>query len=121
MRRTSWAALGGVIAALAVTAVGANVPALALAAAAAGVLALVARSLRFRHSVAVLPFAVGALVILGRAILGVALAPPALEVSQAPAGTHHTAVVTSLGTPDGGLQRAVVQLRPPEPAEAVYV
>jgi competence protein ComEC len=50
------------------------------------------------------------------------MTPPGTEPDRsAPSGSHHTAVVLSLATPDGGLQRAVVELRPPEPAVTVYV
>src|SRR4051794_928777 len=61
------------------------------------------------------------MLVVGRAALGVALSAPPGSVAIGAIGTHHTGVVQSIGTPDGGLQRVVVQLRPPEPADAVYV
>ncbi|HEY5489441.1 MAG TPA: hypothetical protein VIK00_06340, partial [Candidatus Limnocylindrales bacterium] len=71
---------------------------------------------------AVQPMAVGAALILVRATAGSFFAPPTLPPdSPASAARQHAAVVVSVGTPDGGLQRAIVQLGPPEPAEFVYV
>ncbi len=60
--------------------------------------------------------------VLCRVIVGIALAVPvdADEPGGAADGTTHEAVVVSVGTPSGGLQRATVELRPPEPAERVY-
>jgi len=65
--------------------------------------------------------AAGACVVFCRAALGGALAPPPLELSLAqPVGTSHTGLVLSVGTPDGGQQRAVVELRAPEAGVTVY-
>ena len=54
----------------------------------------------------------------GRRFAGATYRPVPARPAQ---GTQHTAVVLSVGTPDGGQQRAVVGLQPPEPAVTVYV
>jgi competence protein ComEC len=66
--------------------------------------------------------AAGALVIGMRVAIGALLAPPtsATPVGDEPSARTHTATVVSVGTPDGGQQRAVVALQPPEPAVTVY-
>ncbi|MDL2334950.1 MAG: ComEC/Rec2 family competence protein, partial [Chloroflexota bacterium] len=84
------------------------------ATAAAGVLALAGRS---RAAVAAL--SVGLVLVLLRGLVGVALKPP-IDGSVVVSGSTHEAVVLSIGTPGDGLQRAVLELRPPDAGQHVY-
>ena len=122
MNRTARAAIGAVSGALVAVAVAGTMPLLLAALLAAGVVFAGARTLGGRAP-AIQPMALGAALILLRATVGAALAPPTLLPSDSSASSarSHSAVVVSVGTPDGGLQRAIVQLGPPEPAEFVYV
>jgi competence protein ComEC len=123
MPRAGWLALGAIGGALLAIEVGS--PALdvlaAGLAAAVGAVALVIR----RPQVAALAIA-GAL-ILGRAAAVGFLAPPLPVAPEDGAATaasgatsEHSAVVLSVGTPGGGLQRAVLELAPPDPPDRVY-
>jgi len=121
MNRTARAALGSVLGALLAVAVDGALP-LLVGAVLVAIVVLGGARLLGRRGVAVQPVAVGAALILVRAAIGSFLAPAALPPdAQASAARQHAAVVVSVGTPDGGLQRAIVQLGPPEPAEFVYV
>jgi competence protein ComEC len=122
LRRTSWAAIGAVAASLVAVFLDGPTGLLGLCLVAVAALALVSRAARRTRRAALAPMAFAASLVLVRAMVGSVVAVPGpSSVADGTAGTHHTAVVVSLGTPDGGLQRAVVQLRPPESADAVYV
>ncbi len=98
-------------------------PRLCLAAAvAAAALLLAARWAPSQHRVPMGATAVGAVLILCRAAAGGLLAAPVPDGPLDTSSTsRHTGLVLSVGTPDGGQQRAVVELRPPEPGATVYV
>jgi competence protein ComEC len=123
MSRPGWLAFGAVAGAVVAVAVGES--STALAATTLGALAAAAAAWLPRprgRSVALVALVAGFVAVTARAAIGAALpvAPPA-ESPSAAGGTRHSAVVLSVGVPHGGLQRAVVELRPPEPAEHVYV
>ena len=66
-------------------------------------------------------FSAGAVAVLCRALIGALLVPPTGAQIAAPTSSRdHTGIVLSVGTPDGGQQRAVIELRSPEPAVTVY-
>ena len=125
MKRSSWLALGAIGAALVV---GGLAPSAALllglgAACAAAALAGRLGNPRNGRGNGLTPLALGALIIVIRAAGGLVLAPNAADMqldAGALASGRHEGVIVSVGTPDGGLQRAVVELRPPEPAGRVY-
>ena len=121
MNRTARAAIGAVCGALAAVAVAGTLPLLLAALLAAGAVFAGARTLGGRAP-ALQPVAIGAALILLRATAGAIVAPPTLlpPDTTAPSARSHSAVVVSVGAPAGGLQRAIVQLGPPEPAEFVY-
>jgi competence protein ComEC len=121
LKRSGWAAIGAAGAALLAVTLATNFAALLVLGCASAAVAAVWRAARLPRQDVVLPLVVGALLVLGRAAVGVALTPAATDQSTAVVGSHHLGVVLSVGTPDGGLQRAVVQLRPPEPADSVYL
>jgi competence protein ComEC len=123
VKRTSWAALGAVCAALLATSSVADVRLVLVALAAICVLGCLARIARRGRAAVVVPVAVGAALVLTRAVGALVVAPAPVQQSDiaTTSGSRHTAVVLSLGTPDGGLQRAVVQLQPPEPGDTIYV
>ena len=56
-----------------------------------------------------------------RCVGGLIAAPPTAAASRRRLGSKHTGLVISVGTPDGGQQRAVVELQAPEPAVTAYV
>ncbi len=122
MNRAGWLGAGAIAGAL-VAAAGLPLPAL-WALAAGGALATlgvwVSRG-RLAHRTIALALAVGLTAVVLRALLGAAIAPPPADGSGLASGTRHTAHVLSVGVPEGGLQRAVVELRPPDPADHVYV
>jgi len=65
--------------------------------------------------------AIGAALVLARAALGIAAAPPETGPQQAlEPSDHHRAVVVSLYAPQAGQQRAILELLPPEPDQRVY-
>ena len=120
MNRTTRLAIGAVCGALLSVALSGEPSQLAAACVVAGALATCARLLGGRGGFAQ-ALAIGAALILLRATAGAVLAPPpAPDDSNAVRTGLHAAVVVSVGTPDGGLQRATVRLQPPEPAELVY-
>ncbi len=119
MQRTGWLAVGALAGAL----FGAGIPAppaVLLALALAGGAATVGCVTTARPRAAYL--AAGAALIVARLALGVLLAPSAdaKPPGAAEDAQQHSGVVSSVGTPDGGLQRAIVELRPSEPAERIY-
>ena len=119
MPRSGWAAIGAVFGAL-VAATSADARLCLIAAAVGAALVLASRWLP-NHRVLVGATAAGAAVVLLRAAAGGLLAPPAAALPDGTVpGSKHTGIVVSVGTPDGGLQRVVVELRPPEPAVTVY-
>lgn len=113
MKRSAWLAIGAVCGALIVEA-GLPFAAVLAATVAAGVLAFIGRS---RPAVAALT--IGLALVLLRAAVGAAVQPPS-DGSVVVSGSTHEAVVLSIGTPGDGLQRAVLELRPPEAAQHVY-
>ncbi len=120
MPRTGWAAIGAVVAAL-IAADAGDVRLCLIGAVVCTSVLVMARSLPPTRRVAVAAAAAGALIVLVRAAAGGLLAVPAPALpDDGTLGSKHTGVVLSVGTPDGGLQRAVVELRPPEPAVTVY-
>ena len=124
MGRTSWLALGAVAGALAVEYAPSLLVPLAAASCAigAGFLVAGARPLESARRAAALALVAGLLLICGRAGVGMTVPPTQQDpigVENA-SGFEHEAVVLSVSTPSGGLQRAVLELRPPEPAERVY-
>jgi competence protein ComEC len=129
MPRAGWLALGTVGAAL----LGEQIVAAGPLAVAAGPLALAAAALAGvavatvalgagRPAVAVA--GVGVALLLLRIAAGAWLAPPAAAPTASEVAADstdaHLAVVISLGGTDGGRQRAVVELLPPEPPARVY-
>jgi competence protein ComEC len=118
--RTGWAAIGAVIAAL--IAVNIGDPRLLLVLFAASCMGFVTARFADRHRVTFVATSAGATAILLRAAAGGLIAtPPEASIDPAEIGKAHTGIVLSVGTPDGGQQRAVVELRPPEPAVTAYV
>lgn len=121
MPRTGWAALGAVIGALVVANVG-DLRLTLSCLAVASVLLMAARWIPPAHRIAVAATAAGACLILCRAMAGGLIAQQSQPVPvDVTLGSRHTGLVLSVGTPDGGQQRAVVELRPPEPAVTTYV
>jgi competence protein ComEC len=114
MQRSAWLATGAVAGAV-TTQIGLPVAVeLGVVAVAALVAAVVARR---RPAGAAL--AAGVALILLRALVGsLAATPNAPAVT--PGSGEHEAVVLSVGTPGDGLQRAVLELRPPDPVQRVY-
>jgi len=113
MKRSAWLAVGAVLAALGLQLAPA-LPVVVGGAVAVGMAIGLAR----RH-VALAAASAGVALVLARGVVGIAL-EPATGAALAPTGGQHTAVVLSIGTPGGGLQRAVVELRPPDAAQHVY-
>ncbi len=124
MPRTAWVAIGAIGAALMATALPAaiSVSPAAAAAAALGLAAVALGASLVGRTMPLACLAVGAGLIALRALLGVAAAPVSdLPTAQtADRATAHEAVVLSVSTPQDGQQRAVLELRPPEPAFRVY-
>src|SRR5688572_2040831 len=123
MPRAGWLALGAVCGALLATSLA--VPLLQAGTAGVAVAVGTAAVLGRRPQLAAV--AIAAALILGRAALGGYLSPAASTGSPAGAQveaeqstTEHSAVVLSVGTPDGGLQRAVLELAPPDAPDRVY-
>lgn len=115
MPRAGWLALGAIVAALLVE----QAPATYLLAPAVGLLAGAIFAARRARRPGLFWLSVGAVLVLGRALAGAALAPPHVETAR-PEGDNFTAVVISVGAPAGGQQRAVLELLPPDPPERVY-
>src|SRR5688572_16223063 len=114
MQRSAWLAVGAVAGAL--TLQTGTPPLLALVGAAlAG--ATAAAITRRRPAAAAL--AAGVTLILLRAVIGELAAPPA-QSDIAPDRGSHEAIVLSIGTPGDGLQRAMLELRPPDASQHVY-
>ncbi|MEP7158362.1 MAG: ComEC/Rec2 family competence protein, partial [Chloroflexota bacterium] len=114
MKRATWLALGVVGAALTVQ-LSPPLAALALGAAACAGLAFVGP-----RNVAIAAAAFGAAAVFARAAVGMAL-PATASATGAEAGEgQHQAVVLSINAPSGGLQRAVIELRPPAAPDRVY-
>ena len=114
MRRATWLALGALGAALIVQL---NPPLAALALGAAACAGLVFAGPR---NLAVATAGIGAAAVLARAALGMALPAPTAESGQQVNESQHVAVVLSINAPQGGLQRAVIELRPPAAPDRVY-
>ena len=114
MQRSAWLAIGATTGAL-IAQIGA--PVLVQLAAAALLGASAALIARRRPAAAAL--AAGVTLILLRGALGT-VAVPATQTDLATEGGSHEAVVLSIGTPGGGIQRAVLELRPPDASQAVY-
>lgn len=123
MPRAGWLALGAVCGALLATQLA--LPALEAVAAGAVIAVGAAALLSRRPPLAAL--AIAAALILGRSAVGGFLGPPMpaqppqepqAEAKQATA--EYDALVISVGTPDGGLQRAVLELAPPDSPDRVY-
>jgi competence protein ComEC len=118
MPRAGWLAIGAITGALLAMQLP---PAATLAASGATLAASVLAHLLRRRRLPWLALAVG--LVLFRAAVGAAMSPaadvhgPEEGVASAP---EHVARVLSVGTPDGGLQRAVLELQPPDPADRVY-
>lgn len=113
MKRSAWLAIGAVCGALIVEA-GLPLAGVLAATAAASAIALAGRS---RPAVAAL--SIGLALVLLRGAAGVVFQPPT-DGSVVVRGSSHQAVVLSIGTPGDGLQRAVLELRPPDAAQHVY-
>ncbi|MEO8625110.1 MAG: ComEC/Rec2 family competence protein [Candidatus Limnocylindrales bacterium] len=113
MKRSVWVAIGAVCGAL-IAAMGLPLPFVL-----AGLVGAVATALlgRSRPAVAALSFGI-ALVVL-RGAVGFAVQAP-VDTSVGVTSSTHEAVVLSIGTPGDGLQRAVLELRPPDPSQHVY-
>jgi len=120
MPRAGWLALGAVVGALVASVVA--VPALAILLAGAYVAVAVA-ALR-RGQANLVAVAVATAVILGRSVIGGLIAeppkPPDIARLETQATEEHDALVVSVGTPDGGLQRAVIELAPPAEPQRIY-
>ena len=126
MNRASWLAVGSIVGALVALQIHSLVVICAAVLLVFGVGIVTAigageRSVGARIAAAAVT--VGAMLILGRAALG--LTSPAAGAERAgnaagPNQAEHEAVVLSVATPSGGLQRAIVELRPPEGADRVY-
>jgi competence protein ComEC len=117
MPRPGWLALGAVVAALLIE----QQPGVA-ALLAGGMVALLCGAVgRVSHRPWLLWLSAGGGLVLLRAVAGGVPAP--VDAAQGPVltgGDGRTALVVSVGTPGGGLQRAVLELLPPEPPERVY-
>ena len=120
MQRSGWLAAGTIAGALFVVWLPEIGPLLAIAGVALAVAGLAAGT----HRLGVASASIALVVVVGRAILGAILVPvdvaPAVAPIEASSGWHHEAVVLSLNAPSDGLQRAVVELRPPELPERVW-
>lgn len=114
MQRSAWLAIGAVCGALIA---GVGMPVVVELIAVVGAAAS-ATALRHRR-VSAAALLVGAGLILLRAVIGGLGAAPADQSAELARGAH-TAVVLSIGTPGEGMQRAVLELRPPDPREPVY-
>ncbi len=114
MKRSAWLAVGAALAALGIQA-GAPLPIVIAGCAIALVVALGGA----RRQATVAAVSVGVALVFLRASVGTILAPPASQ-TVAPQDGGHEAVVLSVGTPGGGLQRAVVELRAPDAGQHVY-
>ena len=123
MPRAGWLALGAVCGALLAATLA--VPALNAGAAGAATMLGAVALLTRRAQLAAL--AIAAALILGRAAVGGFLWPPTPvapperpQIEAAGATAEHDALVLSVGTPDDGLQRAVLELAPPDAPDRVY-
>ncbi|MEP7379430.1 MAG: DNA internalization-related competence protein ComEC/Rec2 [Chloroflexota bacterium] len=113
MKRSVWVAIGAVFGALSAQA-GLPLAVVLAGTVAAGVLAFTGRS---RPAVGAL--CVGLALVLLRGAAGTVLQAPT-DGSAVGSGSSHEAVVLLIGTPGDGLQRAVVELRPPDRSQHVY-
>lgn len=119
MARAASLAAGAVAAALLAVHGGLSSPVLLCVAVVACALGLIGA----RRSPALAAGLAGATLVLLRAALGgTTLAPATLGPAEAAAqrAWEHEAIVLSLSPPAAGTQRAVLELRPPEPGERVY-
>ena len=125
MNRAGWLAAGSIVGALAAPATPEPLMVALMASLACLALVIVARRNAIalaRHRTSAVAVLAGLALVLLRLFIGVVLAAPA-DPEQAETefgGTAHQAVLISVGTPSGGLQRATVELRPPESADRVY-
>jgi len=113
MQRSAWLAIGAVLGAVTVQ-VGLPVV-LELGALAVAAFAIAVG----RSKPAIAALSAGVALILLRALLGSLAAAPTAPAAT-PGSGEHEAVVLSVGTPGDGLQRAVLELRPPDPGQRVY-
>jgi hypothetical protein len=113
MQRSAWLAIGAVCGAL-VAGVGLPVTVELIA-----VPAAIALAVGIRRQPAAAALSIGVTLILLRAAIGSFGAAPT-EQSMDLAGGEHEALVLSIGTPGDGLQRAVLELRPPGARQRVY-
>ena len=113
MKRSAWLAIGAVCGALVVEA---GLPA---SFEVGGALIAVIAALAARRRPVVAAVAVGLVLVLLRGAIGAVGQGPAGQ-SVVPGSGEHEAVVLSVGTPGDGLQRAVLELRPPDAAQHVY-
>lgn len=117
MPRAGWLALGAVVAALLIE----RQPVLAALLGGAVVALLCGAFGRLTYRPWLLWLSVGGGLILLRAIAGGVIEPVEDAPREVPdEGDRHSALVVSVGTPGGGLQRVVLELLPPEPPERVY-
>jgi competence protein ComEC len=117
--RAGWLAAGAIVGAL----VAATASALIclVAAGAALLLAAAVGRRRGRWPTGAALIALGAALLLVRAVAGYALdAGGPGQAGTATTGTTHSAHVVSVGSTDGGEQRLVLELEPPEAAERIY-
>jgi competence protein ComEC len=116
MQRSAWLAIGAATGALVLQV---RAPLLVQLAGAAIAGATAAAAVIAWRRPAAAAFAAGVTVIVLRGTLGT-VAVPATQIDLAREGGSHEAVVLSIGTPGGGLQRAVLALRPPDASQPVY-
>lgn len=121
MPRSGWLAIGAILGALVAGWVAAEVgPLVAIAGVALAIAGLAAGTRRAGLAWA----SIAIVLVIARAIVGVVLAPAdgaaSSATSDASTSWGHEAVVLSVNAPSGGLQRAVVELRPPDVPERVW-
>ena len=121
MPRSAWLAVGAIVGAQLVVGFSPSLGVLVVAAALALTAAVAAGG---RRKVGLAAVSIALAVVLVRAAVGVVLATP-LHVDGTTSPTDpnawdHEAVVLSLNAPSGGMQRAVLELRPPEEPDRVW-
>lgn len=123
MSRAAGLAVGSIVGALASVAAAGSFLVLAAAGLAAAAILLCAFLVGDARRAWSLAIAIGALVVISRAAVGFALMPAGdgVVAGAGLTGTRHNGIVISVGAPDGGQQRAIVELQPPEPLQRVYV
>ncbi len=123
MSRAAWLALGAIVSALVTEALGGVTsvdPGVMAAGAVASSLAVLGIGVALRRPGVAAVAAGGGLIAL-RLILGTLTASPPPDLREgAISAAEHQATVLSVSAPQGGEQRAVLELRPPEPAVRVY-